>query len=367
MILLCFYSTYSKTIDFQREVNPETDVYTQLTYYNNNIYCIVNPINNCKYQLQRINLENNHIDTAYYTLPQAGKYNCMESNHRINNFIIENDTIYLLFGDLIVINKLGDYENGSYIDLREETKRERKQTISNKLKKYKNGLLGYSDSYITIKGYYNSIFVWKYDNPESDIDTISIPNINGFQWVLMQPKNIFDATDELMAYCDIEDDKLYLFNDINKIDTLDLNIFTNKISVGNDFKFSHPAEFYTMNEVNRNEMYLIHKINFLDENNILVCYSVPKTENTDLVHIFNFCMITNSEKNAKINSARKWIVKDKIPAYMIFGNGLEDDNIYGANYNVFKDKIISNYYKKGTYNNKYYKINDIKDVLDRIK
>ncbi len=56
LILFCSYKTNSKTIDFEREVNPETEVYTKLTYYNNNIYCIVNPISNCKYQLQRINL-----------------------------------------------------------------------------------------------------------------------------------------------------------------------------------------------------------------------------------------------------------------------------------------------------------------------
>lgn len=177
----------------------------------------------------------------------------------------------------------------------------------------------------------------------------------------MQPKSIIDYHKGQYIYSDLEDDKIYFFKNKDSVTQFDLDIFNNNFeSVDKQLDVNHPEFFLNSNEMQKDSSYLIHRVDFLDEENILVSYSIPKTFETSLYHLYNFSLVYKDNK--------EWKVKDKIEPELIFGNNRQEDKYYyWPNIKVINSKLISVHYPYFVNKrNNFYRIEDVEDILERI-
>lgn len=342
---------------FEEKILFETD--------EKNLYYTYNNIINCKLDFIKYNYANKLSDTISINIPEVGKLNCINSDKQIDDYYISNDTLFVKYRYSIFIYKIEStvtkLVKSIYLDqiIRRGSNDNR---VGYKFQKYNNKIIGYLDIYIEHSLVNNNLFIWSYDFENNKLDTISIPQPVGYRWTQIQAKNIVDYKFGKLVTCDLEQDNLYLINSKDSIEKIKLGIFKNNWTIENQLEINHPQEFFNLNHKILDSMYLIHSVNFLDKDNILVKYSIPKTFETDLFSIFNFCILS------KINN--KWIIKNPVNPELIFGdNRIEDKRIYGYYYLVSHGKLISKHFSSFYDRNEksFIRVENTQDVLDRIK
>lgn len=332
----------------------------------------------CKIRFFRLNLENNNLDSFYVDIPLIKDVTCNVKATSIKDFVFRDNKLYLLlYFNLLIFDKINnEYVFNDAYNLSDMYIRNY-PAFSERFIVEGDEIVGLYDSYQTRLRESNGIFTWKINLNKNEIDTNFIQDVKGFKWTQIQPKTIIDYHKELFVYSDIEDDKIYLFKNKDNVSKIDLNIFENGFDIKSDElnmfgktyestddegDFIHPKIFYDMKKSTKDETYLVHNVSFLNENNILVVYSIPIKEDTETIHLFNYCLVTKKEN--------EWIVKDKINPELLFGdNKLENKDHYGNNYKISNGKLIS--FHSPNYKNKlilnFIRIEDISDILDRIK
>jgi len=340
----------------------------------------------CKIRFFRLDFENNKLDSFYVDVPLIKGVTCNVQATSIKDFIFRDNKLYLLlyFNLLIFDNINGEYVFRYDYNLSEMYIRNY-PAFSERLVVENDTIVGLYDSYQSRLRESNGVFTWKIspnnnniiDTTFIPIDTNFIPNVKGFKWTQIQPKTIIDYHKGQFVYSDIEDDKIYLFKDKDDVSKIDLNIFDNASDIKSDElnmfgktyestddegDFIHPQVFYDMKKRTKDETFLVHNVSFLNEDNILVVYSIPKKNDTETIHLFNYCLVRKKGED--------WIVKDKInPEHLLGDNKLENKDHYGNNYKISNGKLIS--FHSPNYKNKlipnFIRIEDINDVLNRIK
>lgn len=106
---------------------------------------------------------------------------------------------------------------------------------------------------------------------------------------------------------------------------------------------------------------MIHRIDFLSNNYILVSYSEPKKYYSNNLYNFVFCVV--------VNLNNKWVVFDKIDPEIIFGDNKRDDKSkYNVEFFTINNMLISKHYasisNKGI--NNFYRIENNIDIISRI-
>jgi hypothetical protein len=318
----------------------------------------------CKLRIYRLDLYNDILDSIYLDVPFFENLNCTKNSTSINSIIVTDTSIYLLTYSYLLIYELDKIDNQyvfkSEFYLSDLTKRNI-YAFSTRIKSHNNLINGIYDIYQTRLNN-NSVFIWQFDLYNNKLDTFLLPPPKGFKWTVMQPKSIIDYHKGQFVYTDLEDDKIYFFKNKDSITQFDLDIFDNTYqSVDEHLDANHPSIFVSSNEMQKDSSYLIHRVDFLDEDNILVSYSIPKTIETNLYYLFNYCLVFRIKG--------EWVVKDKVNPEIIFGdNKNSNKNAYTANYQIINSKLISRhnpyFYNKDI--NNFYRIEDVDDVLDRI-
>lgn len=356
---------FSKENIFEIEELNQSNYRTIFHSNDNNFYLLEDYFNlQCKVRIYRLNLQNDLIDSFYLDVPFFEELNCTKNSTSINTIIVEDNLVYLLTYSYLLIYEFNEseyqYVFKSEFYLPDLTKRNI-YAFSTRIKSYNNLIIGIYDIFQP-RFKNNSVYIWQLDLENDKLDTFLLPPPKGFKWTLMQPKSIIDYYNGQFVYTDLEDDKLYFFKDKDSITQFDLDIFDNTYeSVDEHLDPNHPSIFVSSNEMQKDSSYLIHRVDFLNEDNIIVTYSIPKTFETRLYHLFNFCIVYKKDGN--------WKVKDKINPELIFGdNKNTDKNAYTANFQIINGKLISRhnpfYYNKEI--NNFYRIEDVVDVLERI-
>lgn len=319
----------------------------------------------CQIKIFKLSLINNKIDSIILDVPFDKGFYCDDFHTGIYDIKVNSNEIQIsLYSNIIFFEydeKSKTFNYSNHYNLDELIKRQYPFYVTN-LYLDRNTLIGIYDTYQKRLNQNNGIFIWKYDKNSKKLDTFLIPQTKGFKWTIMQPKSIIDYHKEQFVYCDLDEDNLYFFRNKDSITKFELNIFDNSLeSVDKQLNPNHPSMFVVSNQLQLDSSYLVHRVDFLDENNILVTYSIPKTFDTSLYHLFNFCLVYK-ENN-------KWKVKDKINPEIIFGdNKNENKNAYTANFKVINGKLISRH--NPSYSNKeinnFYRIEDVGDILERV-
>jgi hypothetical protein len=364
ILILCNY--YLSASERIVEFDLGYDFYGRILFESdsNNLYYTLNQITDCELEFFKYNYVSEINEKFKITIPEVGKYNCANSDGRIFDFKIKSDTLIIRYGNYAYLYKFESNNTNliEYYDLLEIIVRDSiDKRFGYKLIIENNKIIGYLDSYNEHTDANNNLFFWSYNYMNNKLDTISILQPKGYRWTMIQPKNIVDYYNGILISCDLDEDNLYFVHSQDSISKIELDLFKNDWSVDEQFKTHHPSEFFDFNKNNMDFTFLIHSINFLNENNILVKYSIPKTFETELYFIFNFCLLS------KIDN--EWSIIKEVEPELLFGNNKCNDKYnYGYYYNISNGNLISKHIPN--HNNKnimnFIRVEDIEDVLERI-
>jgi len=320
----------------------------------------------CFIKIYKLNLNNNHLDSIEIDVPFDKGFRCMNDNQRIYNIFVNDSALELslnkdlLFYKYDILSKKYIFEN--HINYNNILNNNRKILISKIYKTENNIILGVVDNYYDFLKDDNMIYTWKYNIKDSSLNIKYFNSPIGYKWTVLQPRSIYDYYNEYSIYSDIEVDNLYLINKEGNIDTINLNLFMkNKYTTENKSDFVHPQNFLIENENIKDSIYMIHRIDFLSNNYILVSYSEPKKYYSNNLYNFVFCVV--------VNLNNKWVVFDKIDPEIIFGDNKRDDKSkYNVEFFTINNMLISKHYasisNKGI--NNFYRIENNIDIISRI-
>ncbi|PKL85206.1 MAG: hypothetical protein CVV22_09260 [Ignavibacteriae bacterium HGW-Ignavibacteriae-1] len=142
-------------------------------------------------------------------------------------------------------------------------------------------LVGLSDTYRPKSSNKDDLFSWQLSLSDTNHRFINIEYTKGFYWTLFQPRNVIDYFQGSYAVTDITNYSIYIKDkNFQTLDTLTRKFDNWKANTYELEKFDgkHPMaviSFLQSDTITRN---LIHRVNFLDANHLLVCYS----DNDDL-------------------------------------------------------------------------------------
>lgn len=368
IIVINFSFSLSKENIFEIE-SPDKFMFMPVKYCDSLNFYIAEEFFNefCKIKIYKMNLQTNKIDSFYLDVPFDEDFYCDNDKTKIYGLNINKDKLEIsLFTNFIIFkyDSISDnYFYEKHINFREiiNEKRNRRINISKFYKITDNKVLGVNDAYHKNLIHENGLYFWELDLKNESIIDFLLPPPKGFKWTIMQPKSIIDYHKGQYIYSDLEDDKIYFFKNKDSVTQFDLDIFNNNFeSVDKQLDVNHPEFFLNSNEMQKDSSYLIHRVDFLDEDNILVSYSIPKTFETSLYHLYNFSLVYKDNK--------EWKVKDKIEPELIFGNNRQEDKYYyWPNIKVINSKLISVHYPYFVNKrNNFYRIEDVEDILERI-
>lgn len=364
LLQLCFASNQ---VEIEFDINSDKFQKMNYSINENYLFYTFNHIDDCVLKVYKQDIISKDIDTFNLDFPILGKYNCSNYDFKFDDFIVRNDSLILKYRDYIFIYKyskknfnildtifIKDKINRSSIDPR----------IGYKIKLSENEIFGYLDLYLENERAINRPFVWNYNLTNGNIDTLLLNRPHGYKWAITQPRNIVDRCNNKILYCDIDRDSIYIYNcKINEIsETIDLNIFNNDFFIDNQMNINNPKLFYQLNKDKMDSVYMIHSVNFLNEMNILVTYSVPKDKNDLSPYNLKYLLVFKNDKkweNIKINN----------PELLFGSNIIEDYSYYGVEYKILENKFINKYYY-GLYGNELknvIKIENVEDIINRIK
>lgn len=306
-----------------------------------NDYCIFN--GNLAYYSK---LMNNDCEIKLFTISNPSKKYLIHVNKEFNNYntcnmmLVSNiatykDSLYLITSKKIlkyVYNPKSDsIEFSKYIDL---------VGILNKDILYFANELYLDYPYIYgIKSEYNSkrldegvFYYFKInlnDNFDNKFHSIDYPA--GFYWTVAGPRNIIDFSKSQYLVTDITKYEIRIFNTNDSlIETISRNPdFWRASTYKNEkFKDKHPMEIFNYIKDDSSTKSLIHRVNFMNENRIMVCYSNEKQNSDNIFDYFYDVWERNDSKwELKQSDLESDILNEKfgvklIPNYQIIENKL---------------------------------------------
>ncbi|MBE2190374.1 MAG: hypothetical protein IAE98_13045, partial [Candidatus Kapabacteria bacterium] len=205
------------------------------------------------------------------------------NKYLITNICSDSDTLIFCVAHLAiryVYDGSTELNSDEIYDLEEIFKQER-LVYANRIILDKGILVGLSDNFNTRNYKKGDLFSWQLSLSDTNHNIQIYEDTKGFYWTLFQPRNVIDYFEGSYAVTDITDYNIYVKdNNFKTLDTLS-RVFKNWTANTYEldkFDGKHPMEvisFLQSDTVTRN---LIHRVNFLDANHILVCYS----DNDDL-------------------------------------------------------------------------------------
>ncbi len=304
-------------------------------------YCVFN--GNLAYYSK---LMNNDCEIKLYTISNPTKRYIIHVNKEFNNYntcnktLISNivtykDSVYLITSQKIlkyVYNPKSDsIEFSKYIDL---------VGILNKDILYFANELYLDYPYIYgIKSEYHSkrldegfFYYFKINlNDVFDNKFHSIDYPAGFYWTVAGPRNIIDFSKSYYLVTDITKYEIRFFDTNDSlIETITRNPdFWRACTYKNEkFKDKHPMEIFNYIKDDSTTKSVIHRVNFMDENRILICYSNEKDYSDNIFDYFYDVWERNNNKwELKQSDLGSDILKAKfggelIPNYQIIDNKL---------------------------------------------
>jgi hypothetical protein len=143
-------------------------------------------------------------------------------------------------------------------------------------------LYGWNDAYNSKRNAYNLYYYNVNLNNINNCEFFEIDLPKGFYWTLFQPRNVLDFTEGKYSYSHITEYEIYI-NNINTgiIDTIKRNVPNWKSNTYSNDKFNglHPVQIAETLQNDSLYTSLIHRVNFINESTLLVCYSNSRDEN----------------------------------------------------------------------------------------
>lgn len=355
ILFFCLYSmSFSKDVEYS---NISDSWFLKYKFFDNNLFYIENRNDvGCERMFYNYDYGKNKLDSFEIELPLVGKYNCERSKDYIKDFEI-NDSILIIFYNYYIFfyNKSGNsYIFNKFIDLKVKIYREGiDKRVGTRIILKDSLLIGFQDSYLSTDFAKNYLFAWKFNLCNEVVDTFKFNEPTGYQWTLLQPKEILDYYQGTFVFSDVDDDNIYLYKD--RIQKIDLNIFMNKKQfISDTLKYHSTGSFFSMNQGLIDSIYLIHKVSFLDSENILIAYSIPNLNFENKIHVFRYCLL--------IFNSNQWEVLPIENTDKIFG--LIDNYSYGVFYEISNGMLISNHINS---KNNFIRIEKINDIIQRIR
>jgi len=310
--------------------------------FSNIDYCVFN--GNLSYYSK---LMNNNCEIKIFTISNPPKKYVIHINKEFNNFntcnmmLISNidtykDSLYLITSQKILKyhynSKNDSIEFSNYIDL--------VGTLNKNILYFANEIhLDYPYIY-GIKSEFNSkrldegVFYYFKINLnnyfENKFQSIDYPA--GFYWTIATPRNIIHFSKSSYLVTDITKYEIRIFdNNDHLIDKIYRNPIFWKASTYNveKFKNKHPMEIYNILQNDTTTKSLIHRVNFLDENRILVCYSNTKDDSEKIYDFYYDIWVRNNNKwELKQSDFDIVFLKKKL--------GME----LNSNYNIIDNKLL---------------------------
>lgn len=160
---------------------------------------------------------------------------------------------------------------------------------------------------------------------------------SGFYWSVVKPRNIIDFGRENYLITDITNYKIkvYNYND-SLVDSINRNVsFWKAETYDNDkFKNQHPAkifEFITNDTLTKT---LIHRVKFLTDRQILVCYSNNSDDSSDKLYDLYFDLWEKTNKGWELSSQDE---KGVVALKNKYGVELE------AQFHIIRNSLITPY------------------------
>lgn len=189
-------------------------------------------------------------------------------------FCIANKAIRYVYDGATELNSDKIY------DLEEIFKQDRLY-YANRLVLDKGILVGLSDKYLPKSYNKDNLFSWQLNLSDTNHSFEIYEDTKGFYWTLFQPRNVIDYFQGSYAVTDITNYSIYIKDkNFQPVDTLTRKFDNWKANTYELEKFEgkHPMEVISYLQSDTITRNLIHRVNFLDPNHILVCFS----DNDDL-------------------------------------------------------------------------------------
>lgn len=323
--------------------NDKITLDSNLNYsdYSNIDYCVFR--GNLAYYSK---LMNNDCEIKLYTISNPSKRYIINVNKEFNNYntcnmmLISNiatfkDSLYLITSKKIlkyVYNPKSDsIEFSNYIDLSSTLNKDILYFAKSLYLKYPY-IYGIKSEYHSKRLDEGVFYYFKINlNDYFDNKFHSIDYPAGFYWTIATPRNIIDFSKSKYLVTDITKYDIRIFDENDKlIETISRNPDFWRASTYelDKFKDKHPMEIFNSIKDDSTTKSLIHRVNFMDENQILVCYSHEK-ENSDNIfdYFYDIWERKNNKWELKHSDLGSDIMKENfgvelIPNYKIIDNKL---------------------------------------------
>lgn len=288
----------------------------------------------------RVFIESHHkTDTHFIQLP-IEKIPVRYRNDSFTDIEIKSDTLIVLYRNFIFIYQF-DKRKYNFVDSYDLSSLVAKPSdIYSERIILSNGIVVGVNDYFNSKRKNCGFFSWFINLKDSSQNRfLCFPPPKGYYWSIQGPRTLIDFRNETFVCSDITEYNLYFYDMNGKL----INSVSRRLNHWQattipleNFENKNPQAIWSGLQNSKATLSQIHRVNFIDENTIFVCYSHKFPTDDEDIYYHEFYDIWKKKKG-------KWELEiADIDAFILDKYGKDTSNsTFERNYVVSEGKIIS--------------------------